>query len=790
MKLYVLNSKPFDPNGYIFQALVRALSRRLDVQLYVINSDQLMQIPIDPFNQSLLVYGGEELHQISPELILRPFGRRAIWFTEDPYELKRNQDSAKYFHVVFTNDSGSLDSYRHASHLPLAADLDYIPIPLSRGLKRLLFFSGTAWPNRKELLYELLDQWPNAEDFDLHLVANPFVERQVVKHRLHQNLRFEESIAISDFVLRSANSLCTLVVGRDFSGSGRHIYARSPGPRLFEAGLTGSCQLVHSSEIPDMPVGLEEGRHYLRFSSTVELVDLLREANVNPDSFRAIGSAMAAEIQTNHTYDQRASEIVESLLNCKPESQAFSLRTSQLRALFISHEQTKPGYNHGGAGLCLDQIVAEAPHDVDLRILCPSGDDGHSFVVFNRYGETVGGFRCKQKVNEFSLHHPELDEHIERLLNEWKPHLVHVNHLLGFTPSVLPLARKAGAYTSLTLHDYYAICDSWNLLDTQHKFCGINQFFDNRCQSCCATRRPQFSFVDPLRRRIVISEALAYAQVVIVPSRAAERQLRSVLPHLPPTEVIEPVVDQTINQLKSGDGPLLIVLIAGNLAINKGYLELQQIIEQCNVIGLSIQFRVLGRVESWIEQELALYTNVVLLGTYDNSSFASKAAGADLALFISPWPETYCITFDEWKNSGRPCFYYRIGALTEPQRQQGLHPASEAFDVDDRDGLMHALIQATTPHGLRKLRAPNKVIQSSITNISFGLKHWSLFADALNTQKESSPIYWQKHPLHQQWVDYHENSPLPTIRQKLVSLIYRLPYGHKLASLLRWMLRR
>ena len=59
-------------------------------------------------------------------------------------------------------------------------------------------------------------------------------------------------------MLRASNSLCTLVVGRDFSGSGKHNYARSPGPCLFEAGITGSCQIVHAAEIPDMPKGMEE----------------------------------------------------------------------------------------------------------------------------------------------------------------------------------------------------------------------------------------------------------------------------------------------------------------------------------------------------------------------------------------------------------------------------------------------------------------------------------------------------------------------------------------------------
>lgn len=782
MKLFVLNSKPSDPNGYIFQALIRALTRRTDLQLYVIGSSDLRQIPIDPSRQSLLVYGGEELHQISHEYLQRPFGRRAIWFTEDPYEVLRNQVSASLFHVVFSNDSGSLHFYRNACHLPLAADPYLIPKGLHCGPRKLLFFSGTAWPNRKLLLNSLLEQSPISDSFDLHLVANQYVERQSLNDGLHPTLQFEQPISISDFSLRALNSLCTLVVGRDFSGSGRHVYARSPGPRLFEAGITGSCQLVHASEIPDMPLGLEEGRHYLRFKSLEELLDLLGQAQVNSDPFRAIGSAMASEIQCRHTYDQRADVLLSSLRQLSIEDSRVELQQPRTKVLFISHEQTKPGFQHGGAGLCLEQIVTSAPADVDVRILCRSGDDGHSFLLFDHNGVRIGGFRCNQIVNEFSLHHPELEEQIDNLLRAWKPQIVHVNHFLGFTPAIVPLARRAGARVIITLHDYYAICDSWNLLNNKNEFCGIDTFFDDRCQACCSSRRPNFKFVDPIRRRIVMAEALSHAQAVIVPSRAAAKQLHSVMPHLPTACVIEPQVHQSTGLLKEGDEKELIVLVPGNLAINKGYLHLRSIINQSNELALSIQFRILGRVEGWIEEELAFYPNVQLLGLYDKNNFLTKASGVDLALFLSPWPETYCITFDEWKMTGRPCLFLAIGALEEPHRHTGLHQASSGFAVEDVDGLMRALINASTPAGLQRVREPNQSTPGVDENISFGLQHWSIFADLLNSKNEFLPTHWQKHTLTT-WVDEHLLTP--SLFDRIKSFAYRFPGGSKIIALYR-----
>ena len=233
-----------------------------------------------------------------------------------------------------------------------------------------------------------------------------------------------------------------------------------------------------------------------------------------------------------------------------------------------------------------------------------------------------------------------------------------------------------------------------------------------------------------------MAEALAHAQAVIAPSQAAKEQLHIVMAHLPETQVIEPEVHKSISQLRAGEGSDLIVLVPGNLAINKGYVELRNIIEQSNELGLPIEFRVLGRVESWIEQEMSSNANVKLLGRYDNKTFARHAAGADVALFLSPWPETYCITFEEWKRSGRACFYYAIGALAEAHRQEGLHQASAGFAVEDREGLMSALIKATTPGGLKHLREANKNIQILNNKTSFGEQHWLLFAKFLSNPKK------------------------------------------------------
>ena len=248
-----------------------------------INISQIVQIQKLEINKNLLVYGGEEFGSISTKINIQNFRKRAIWFTEDPYELYNNKKVASQFHKVFTNDSGSLNEYENAIYLPLAVDPIFCPNWVNNSQKNILFFSGTGWPNRKELLTDLIDKIPKEVKLDLHIVPNNIVEDSTFDKIKFRKLNLEHPIAISEFSLRAANSISTLVIGRNFSGSGINRYANSPGPRLFEAGITGSCQLVQAEEIKDMPFNMIENIHYLRFRTTKELIEILISIHKDPE---------------------------------------------------------------------------------------------------------------------------------------------------------------------------------------------------------------------------------------------------------------------------------------------------------------------------------------------------------------------------------------------------------------------------------------------------------------------------------------------------------------------------
>lgn len=805
MKLFVLNSKPSDPNGYIYQALVRALVQEASIEVIAIGPGELAQVRNFPEEQCLLIYGGEELNKLKGQPWPEKFGRRAIWYTEDPYEIEINRGTSSGFHCIFTNDSGSVDKYEDAIHLPLAVESSFYEEKRSEnGDASIIFFSGTAWPNRKELIHWISHKWDTKGKADFHLVKNEFVE-EASSTVGEEELTYSSPIAITEFVQRARNSLCTLVIGRDFSGSGQHLYARSPGPRLFEAGITGSCQVVHSSEIPDMPADLIEDKHYIRFSTREQLLEILDEAERAPSKFAIIGANMAKQIRANHTFKNRADFIIRHILSLgfKPTSTQAPRR---LRCLFVSHEQTRPGFNHGGAGLCLDKIIADAPKEAEIQILCRSGDSAGQYEIRDRYGKLTGRISCKSRVDIANTDHLELEKEFQRLLETFKPDIVHINHLLGFAPALIPLSRRIGARVSVTLHDYFTICDSWNLLNAENTFCGIDQFYFQGCEDCCRKRLGSSRHTDWLQRRVAMSEALAHAHSVIFPSQSALDQHRTVFPHLPASIVIAPTVqspDQGIDvndETHVSGNSKLTVLVPGNLAINKGYFYLKQIIEDIDSLGLSIHFRILGRVDRWIEEVLRTYNCIEFMGAYSAQDFNEKSKGSDLALFLSPWPETYCITFDEWKNTGRAALFFQLGALGETHRHEGLHPASRGFMPGQIDEIIRTLIYLCSAKGLNALR--NKVHiedKSSVSlanhDASFGRAHWKLFEDLLNDEKESqivrgySPSYAHGEKSSRAVASVPQ-SHRSRVKHFLAKAAYRLPYSIATARFLLRLSRR
>ena len=222
----------------------------------------------------------------------------AFWLHDDPYEFDLNYSAVDVADTLITNDSWSALHYNHPRvfHLPLAASLEAHYREWIEEKETDVFFCGVAFSNRIALLRDLAsilssarttifgDGWPT----DLPGSIN-------------------QRITNSDVSNRCARTRATLYMGRNLHFSNHHyqLDPSTPGPRFFEAAMSGTVQLVFADTL--------EVLEYFDTEEGILIYDDPRGFKFHLDHLRddpKFGKTVAQRGQTrairDHTYTARA----------------------------------------------------------------------------------------------------------------------------------------------------------------------------------------------------------------------------------------------------------------------------------------------------------------------------------------------------------------------------------------------------------------------------------------------------------------------------------------------------
>ncbi len=86
---------------------------------------------------------------------------------------------------------------------------------------------------------------------------------------------------------------------------------------------------------------------------------------------------------------------------------------------------------------------------------------------------------------EGELGEPHAEATFRRVLNEFRPDLVHIHDLGGLPSSLLEVTRSAGVATVMTIHDYHPLCPTVKLYDAYDQIC-LRTDPGEMCAVCCA----------------------------------------------------------------------------------------------------------------------------------------------------------------------------------------------------------------------------------------------------------------------------------------------------------------
>jgi GT2 family glycosyltransferase/glycosyltransferase involved in cell wall biosynthesis len=301
---------------------------------------------------------------------------------------------------------------------------------------------------------------------------------------------------------------------------------------------------------------------------------------------------------------------------------------------------------------------------------------------------------------------------LTRLLAATQPRWIEIHQPMQHDASVLTLPAQLGVPYDVRLHDYAWICPRVTLLDEFDRYCGEPDIGD--CEHCLArngTRVPGVTSVASLRASS--AAFLASARSVIAPSDDVVRRMARYAPlaRIKQTPWEAPAVAAAM-PARGTSGRLRAVLL-GAIGQHKGYNVLLGCARDAQRRDLPLEFVVVGFTH---DDGLLLHTGRArITGEFkpNEADTLLAAQQADLALFLSPGPETWSYALSQALRAGLPVVAFDTGAIGERLRAAS-HPSLLLPSSTDPAAINDALLalaaqaaqndpaQHTAPEGAQK----------------------------------------------------------------------------------------
>ena len=349
------------------------------------------------------------------------------------------------------------------------------------------------------------------------------------------------------------------------------------------------------------------------------------------------------------------------------------------RILLVANNPINAGLV-GGVEFHIEDLIRRLGRDFALYLLWCR----RNAVVVDEYLNYVHSrfaFGLQQPFKPHMLFHHEVSNHVKGIIRASSINLVHVHHTMLATLDAIDIAHLYGIPVVVTVHDYYLLCPNYNLLDKSARFCQLPTD-EQRCSACLASRKDLTAGFSLTRWRDRIREKLAFADMLVFPSRAAHDVFAQVyqadqyriIPHgvevghsASGSHDCEGEAERTPEKTAAFS-----VCFLGYPAPQKGKHLMEQAVPDLVREGVKVHF--LGsRAEDWPPEWKIFGDSLVFHGPYPRKEAVAilTQLSPHLVLLPSPWPETFGYVLSEAMAAGVPVVVPPLGALAERVAETG-----------------------------------------------------------------------------------------------------------------------
>jgi GT2 family glycosyltransferase/glycosyltransferase involved in cell wall biosynthesis len=353
---------------------------------------------------------------------------------------------------------------------------------------------------------------------------------------------------------------------------------------------------------------------------------------------------------------------------------------------FILHNSVEAPINHplGGTEYHCAALISNLSLARPVYTLYYNNSRGLlEFDIFYKEQKLSFSFSCEFQYpykDKYFHHEAKFLQLIIGIFYNFKPSLIHIHHLIG-----LPIADVVSALKQLripylvSLHDYYLICPSYNLIDYKEKFCVEHKSIDY-CQTCI---RVLFDQGEELKKQWsnICQELLQGSEAIIAPSQTALSYFEKEYPQLhlhKKSQVIQHGIfcqsdlREKIQNLKNQSNnhfslPLKVALV-GSINTAKGAKVFISLLEQIwsdRDLSKAFSFEIIGRFNLVLPTHIQ---NIKFGSEYCQKDLGKLLENVDIVIFPNIWAETYCLTVDEVLAHGIPVILTPLNAASNRVR--------------------------------------------------------------------------------------------------------------------------
>ncbi|MEN9946352.1 MAG: hypothetical protein RLZZ293_738, partial [Pseudomonadota bacterium] len=334
-----------------------------------------------------------------------------------------------------------------------------------------------------------------------------------------------------------------------------------------------------------------------------------------------------------------------------------NLRKILLFKLFLIHQSTQLIIDHGLGGGASKYLLENllAPNLANI-IISAYGQDQQILIQLYWQQKLLTSFKV-DSLNYFTKH----------LLIKHRFGVIQLNHSLSIKSltELEELLINHGQIINYYMHDFFAICPSYTLLNYQGNYCGAETDLNkcNHCHKHHSLIKKQLYTIEQWRnsyRRI-----LNLMQTIYCFSEDSRQHLLKIYPETDSKIIVKahqiktPLIRCT-HSPNFTNRTQLVIGVLGAIDYAKGRVIIEQLVKYKLFKQGVFKLVIIGYTD------LAL-ANCYMTGPYNPQQLSSLIKQLAIDIFILPsiWPETFCYTAEEIMTMCYPLIAFKIGAPSE-----------------------------------------------------------------------------------------------------------------------------